>query len=246
LEVTTTGLLETGIGALPTGGASIAVGTVDVLISFAGLSIGDDSMTCFDKFLLSDEELFFISSLDNKNLSKQVIESSPIDKPEKEIKTSTVPTAILAPPVGSAPIPVSNKPVVVTSNRVQPAAVHSTVHPSVQPESVANTAEVIKPQEAVLAVSAVKAASPITAANTSVNSFTTPGGWNSAIISKTAQTTDKPKTELTLEERVKKLEEIVTSMKSTYDNKLEALQKDLDTERAERKKLEDQLRMARY
>ena len=35
-------------------------------------------------------------------------------------------------------------------------------------------------------------------------------------------------------------------MKSTYDNKLEALQKDLDTERAERKKLEDQLRMARY
>ena len=35
-------------------------------------------------------------------------------------------------------------------------------------------------------------------------------------------------------------------MKSTYDNKLEALQKDLDTERAERKKLEDQLTMARY
>ena len=124
------------------------------------------------------------------------------EKPEKEIKTSTVPTAILAPPVGSAPIPVSNKPVVVTSNRVQPAAVHSTVHPSVPSESVANTAEVIKPQEAVLAVSAVKANSPITAASTSVNSFTTPGGWNSAIISKTVQTTDKPKTELTLEERV--------------------------------------------
>ena len=48
------------------------------------------------------------------------------------------------------------------------------------------------------------------------------------------------------QEEVKKLEEIVSSMKSTYDNKLEALQKDLDTERAERKKLEDQLRMARY
>ena len=90
----------------------------------------------------------------------------------------------------------------MTSNRVQPAAVQSTVHPSVQSESVANTAEVIKPQEAVLAVSAVKANSPITAASASVNSFTTPGGWNSAIISKTVQTTDKPKTELTLEERV--------------------------------------------
>ena len=39
LEVTTTGLLETGIGALPTGGASIAVGTVEVLISFSGFSV---------------------------------------------------------------------------------------------------------------------------------------------------------------------------------------------------------------
>jgi len=181
------------------------------------------------------------SSSEIKNSSKQVIESS--EKTEKETKITTTATAILAPPVGSAPIPVSNKPAVVSSNRVQ-----SAVHPSVQPEhtpSVANTAEVIKPQEAVLAVSAVKAASPITASNTAINSYTTPGGWNSTLISKT-QTTDKPKTELTLEERVKKLEEIVTSMKSTYDNKLEALQKDLDAERAERKKLEDQLRLARY
>ena len=44
--------------------------------------------------------------------------------------------------------------------------------------------------------------------------------------------------------QVKKLEEIVVSMKSTYEIKLEALQKDLETEKAERKKLEDQLRMA--
>ena len=35
-------------------------------------------------------------------------------------------------------------------------------------------------------------------------------------------------------------------MKSTYEIKLEALQKDLETEKAERKKLEDQLRMARH
>ena len=44
--------------------------------------------------------------------------------------------------------------------------------------------------------------------------------------------------------QVKKLEEIVVSMKSTYEIKLEALQKDLETEKAERKKLEDQLKMA--
>jgi PIN domain nuclease of toxin-antitoxin system len=60
------------------------------------------------------------------------------------------------------------------------------------------------------------------------------------------QTTEKSKTELTLEERVKKLEEVVVSMKSTYEIKLEALQKDLETEKAERKKLEDQLRIARH
>ena len=67
LEVTTTGLLETGIGALPTGGASIAAAVV-VLVSFSGFSAaGDDSMTCFDEFLFS-EELFLISSFSTWNL----------------------------------------------------------------------------------------------------------------------------------------------------------------------------------
>ena len=60
LEDTTAGLFETGIGALPTGGASIAVAVVVILVSFSVFS--DDSMTCFDEFLISDEELFFIVS----------------------------------------------------------------------------------------------------------------------------------------------------------------------------------------
>jgi len=67
LEVTTTGLLGIGIGALPTGGASIAAAVV-VLVSFSGFSAaGDDSMTCFDEFLFS-EELFLISSFSTWNL----------------------------------------------------------------------------------------------------------------------------------------------------------------------------------
>jgi len=125
--------------------------------------------------------------------------------------------------------------VVVSPTRFQPS-----IRQLEQP--LANAAEVIKPQEAVQA--AVKAASPVTA-----NSFSTPGGWNSAIVKSPPsqlQTTEKSKTELTLEDRVKKLEEVVVSMKSTYEIKLEALQKDLETEKTERKKLEDQLRMARH
>lgn len=168
------------------------------------------------------------TTTETKISSKQVIEQPLQQLPPAEIKT----TAILAPPVGSAPIPVP-KPVVVSPTRFQPS-----IRQLEQP--LANAAEVIKPQEAVAA--AVKATSPVTA-----NSFSTPGGWNPAVVKSPPsqlQTTEKSKTELTLEDRVKKLEEIVVSMKSTYEIKLEALQKDLETEKAERKKLEDQLRMA--
>ena len=54
------------------------------------------------------------------------------------------------------------------------------------------------------------------------------------------------KTDQTSFLQVKKLEEIVSTMRSTYEIKLETLQKDLDVEKLERKKLEDQLRMARH
>ena len=129
--------------------------------------------------------IFKSKFVDSEKPSKQVIESSP---PEKTA------TAIVAPPVGSAPVPVA-KPAVVAS-RVQPVVV-----PEQQPVV---TTEVIKPSEAVTsvsAVSAIKAVSPIHTAN----SFTTPGGWNSAIITKPptlTTSTDKSKIELTLEERV--------------------------------------------
>ena len=140
------------------------------------------------------------TTTETKKSSKQVIES-----PITEIKTTS---AILAPPVGSAPVPVP-KPVPISSTRVQPS-----VQPSVQPEqSTVNTVEatVIKPQDAVLAVSAVRAASPVKAASpVTANSFTTPGGWNTAVVKTPLtqlQTTEKSKskTELTLEERVSTL-----------------------------------------
>ena len=128
------------------------------------------------------------TTTETKNSSKQVIEPSPqLPLPPAEIKT----TAILAPPVGSAPIPVP-KPVVVSPTRFQPS-----IRQLEQP--LANAAEVIKPQEAVK--TAVKAASPVLTAN----SFSTPGGWNSAIVKSPPsqlQTTEKSKTELTLEDRV--------------------------------------------
>ena len=126
------------------------------------------------------------TTTETKNSSKQVIEQPSQQLPPAEIKT----TAILAPPVGSAPIPVP-KPVVVSPTRFQPS-----IRQLEQP--LANAAEVIKPPEAVAA--AVKAASPVTA-----NSFSTPGGWNPAIVKSPPsqlQTTEKSKTELTLEERV--------------------------------------------
>merc|ERR1719483_697188 len=183
------------------------------------------------KFSVEKDQINPTTTTETKNSSKQVIEQPSQQLPPAEIKT----TAILAPPVGSAPIPVP-KPVVISPTRFQPS-----IRQLEQP--LANEVEVIKPQEAVAA--AVKAASPVTA-----NSFSTPGGWNPAIVKSPPpsqlQTTEKSKTELTLEDRVKKLEEVVVSMKSTYEIKLEALQKDLETEKAERKKLEDQLRMARH
>ena len=126
------------------------------------------------------------TTTETKNSSKQVIEQPSQQLPPAEIKT----TAILAPPVGSAPIPVP-KPVVVSPTRFQPS-----IRQLEQP--LANAAEVIKPQEAVAA--AVKAASPVT-----TNSFSTPGGWNPAIVKSPPsqlQTTEKSKIELTLEERV--------------------------------------------
>ena len=123
---------------------------------------------------------------ETKISSKQVIEQPLQQLPPAEIKT----TAILAPPVGSAPIPVP-KPVVVSPTRFQPS-----IRQLEQP--LANAAEVIKPQEAVAA--AVKATSPVTA-----NSFSTPGGWNPAVVKSPPsqlQTTEKSKTDLTLEDRV--------------------------------------------
>ena len=127
------------------------------------------------------------TTTETKISSKQVIEQPLQQLPPAEIKT----TAILAPPVGSAPIPVP-KPVVVSPTRFQPS-----IRQLEQP--LANAAEVIKPQEAVK--TAVKAASPVLTAN----SFSTPGGWNSAIVKSPPsqlQTTEKSKTELTLEDRV--------------------------------------------
>ena len=127
--------------------------------------------------------IFKSKFVDSEKPSKQVIESSL--PPEKTA------TSIVAPPVGSAPVPVA-----------KPAVVASRVQPVVVPEVV--TAEVIKPSEAVTsvsAVSAIKAVSPIHTAN----SFTAPGGWNSAIITKPptlTTSTEKTKIELTLEERV--------------------------------------------
>ena len=138
------------------------------------------------KFSVEKDQINPTTTTETKNSSKQVIEQPSQQLPPAEIKT----TAILAPPVGSAPIPVP-KPVVVSPTRFQPS-----IRQLEQP--LANAAEVIKPQEAVAA--AVKAPSPVTA-----NSFSTPGGWNPAIVKSTPsqlQTTEKSKTELTLEERV--------------------------------------------
>ena len=139
------------------------------------------------KFSVEKDQINPTTTTETKNSSKQVIEQPSQQLPPAEIKT----TAILAPPVGSAPIPVP-KPVVVSPTRFQPS-----IRQLEQP--LANEAEVIKPQEAVAA--AVKAASPVTA-----NSFSTPGGWNPAIVKSPPpsqlQTTEKSKTELTLEDRV--------------------------------------------
>ena len=138
------------------------------------------------KFSVEKDQINPTTTTETKNSSKQVIEQPSQQLPPAEIKT----TAILAPPVGSAPIPVP-KPVVVSPTRFQPS-----IRQLEQP--LANAAEVIKPQEAVAA--AVKAASPVTA-----NSFSTPGGWNPAIVKSPPsqlQTTEKSKIELTLEERV--------------------------------------------
>ena len=138
------------------------------------------------KFSVEKDQINPTTTTEIKNSSKQVIEQPSQQLPPAEIKT----TAILAPPVGSAPIPVP-KPVVVSPTRFQPS-----IRQLEQP--LVNAAEVIKPQEAVAA--AVKATSPVTA-----NSFSTPGGWNPAIVKSTPsqlQTTEKSKTELTLEERV--------------------------------------------
>ena len=139
------------------------------------------------KFSVEKDQINPTTTTETKNSSKQVIEQPSQQLPPAEIKT----TAILAPPVGSAPIPVP-KPVVVSPTRFQPS-----IRQLEQP--LANEAEVIKPQEAVAA--AVKATSPVTA-----NSFSTPGGWNPAIVKSPPpsqlQTTEKSKTELTLEDRV--------------------------------------------
>ena len=138
------------------------------------------------KFSVEKDQINPTTTTETKNSSKQVIEQPSQQLPPAEIKT----TAILAPPVGSAPIPVP-KPVVVSPTRFQPS-----IRQLEQP--LANAAEVIKPQEAVAA--AVKAASPVT-----TNSFSTPGGWNPAIVKSPPsqlQTTEKSKIELTLEERV--------------------------------------------